>query len=128
MGGCCNRAEGGASGASDLLLFHADPQVRLVELVWDVPAQSSELPPLLHHGVEETEPKEELPPGLWLGEVRGRSEGGGKGRLAEEVPTSSLADLVATFKEIGVRDGIIEVGAKEVGPHSLRRLVGHLHS
>ena len=57
----------GVSGYTDLLLFHADPQVRLVELVGDVPAQGSELPPLLHHGVEEAEPKEELPPGLGLG-------------------------------------------------------------
>ena len=49
-------------------------------------------------------------------------------RCMISLPASSPADLVATLKEVGVRDGVVEVGAKEVGPHSLRRLVGHLHS
>ena len=41
-------------------LLGADPQVRLVELVGDVPSQGSELPPLLHESVEEAEAEQEF--------------------------------------------------------------------
>ena len=62
----------GSEWPTDLLLLHADPEVGLVEFIGNVPAQSSKLSPLLHHGVEEAEPKEKFPPGFGLG-------GGGRG-------------------------------------------------
>ena len=63
-----------------LQLPHADPEVSLVELVGDVPAEGTELPPLLDQSVEEAEAKEELLP-LTLygvGEREGGREGGGE--------------------------------------------------
>lgn len=41
-------------------LSNADTQVRFVELVPNVPAQGTELSPLLHHRMEEAESKQEL--------------------------------------------------------------------
>ena len=82
-----------------LLLLHADPEVGLVELVGYVPAESSKLPPLLHQSVEEAEAEEQLAPGL---------------------------GLVAALKEARIGDGVIEVGAEEVGSEALWRLIGHL--
>jgi len=38
------------------------------------------------------------------------------------------SNLFASFKEGGIRDGIIEERSKQVGTKSLGRLVGHLHS
>ena len=43
-----------------LELPDGDPQVRLVELVGDVPAQRAELAPLLHQGVEEAKAEQQL--------------------------------------------------------------------
>jgi len=43
-----------AHDTADLLLPHADPEVRLIELVWDIPAEGPKLSPLLHYCVEET--------------------------------------------------------------------------
>lgn len=39
----------------DVQLLHADAQIRLVELVWNVPTQWPELPPFLHQRVEEAQ-------------------------------------------------------------------------
>jgi len=64
-----------AHDTADLLLPHADPEVRLIELVWDIPAEGPKLSPLLHYCVEETESKQQLPPGLRLS-MSGRSGGG----------------------------------------------------
>lgn len=83
------------------MLLHADSEVRLVELVRDVPPEWSELSSLLHHGVEETQAIEELAP--WLG-------------------------LVAALEEVRVRDGIIQIGAEDVGTHALWRLICHFHT
>ncbi len=51
-----------------LLLPHANTEVRLIELIRDVPAQSPKLPPLLDQGVEEAQPKQQLLPCLRLKE------------------------------------------------------------
>ena len=84
-----------------LLLLHANSEVRFIELVGDIPPQSAKFPPLLHNGVEETDAKEQLLPG---------------------------SGLVATLEEGRVRDGIVEIGAKEIGTETLGRLIGHLDS
>ena len=84
-----------------LLLSHANPKVRLVELVRNVPTKSTKFPSLLYEGVKETESEEKLPPGI---------------------------RLVAVTKKVWIGDGIIEVGAKEVSPKTFGRLVGHFHS
>lgn len=84
-----------------LLLLHANPEVRFIELVRDIPPQSTKFPPLLHNGMEETDAKEQLLPGL---------------------------GLVASFEEGRVRDGIVEVGPKEIGTKTLGWFVGHLDS
>ena len=55
--------------------------------------------PLLHQGVEEADPEEQLLPDLLFAG-------------AEE--------------EVGVRDGVVEVGAQHVGSQAFGRLVGHL--
>ena len=34
--------------------LHGGREIRLVELIWDVPTDGSKLPPLLHGGVEES--------------------------------------------------------------------------
>lgn len=39
-----------------------------------------------------------------------------------------LSYFVAAFKELGVRNGVIEVGAEKVGPQPFRGLIGHLHT
>ena len=84
-----------------LLLFHTNAEVRLIELVGDVPAQGPKLSSLLHEGVEEAQPKEKLAPG---------------------------AGLVAALKEVEVRYRVGEVGSEEVGTETLGRLVGHLNT
>ena len=88
-------------GSTHLLLFHADPEVTLIKLIWNVPAQWSKFSPLLNQSVKEAQPKQKLPP--WL-------------------------SFIATFKELWVWDGVIEVGAQEVGTQPFRRLIRHLHS
>ena len=84
-----------------LLLPHTDTKVTLVEFIRDVPAQSSKLPPLLHKSMEEAQAEEKLTPDL---------------------------RLVATLKEGGVRDGVVQVGPEEVGPHTFGRFICHLHT
>lgn len=83
------------------MLFHANPEIRFVELVRNVPPQSPKFPPLLDNGVEETQPEEELLPGV---------------------------RLVAAFEEAGVRDGVIEIGTQEVSTESFGWLICHLNS
>ena len=82
-----------------LLLLHTNAEVRLIELVGNVPAQGPKLPSLLYDGVEEAQPKEQLAPGV---------------------------GLVAALEEVRVRYRVVEVGAEEVGTETLGRLVGHL--
>lgn len=41
-------------------LSDTDPQIRLIKLVTDVPAERTELAPLLNHGVEEAQRKQQL--------------------------------------------------------------------
>ena len=53
--------------------LHADPEVGLVEVVGDVPADLSVLAPLLHDGVEEGEDEDER----GEGRVRGHGQGAG---------------------------------------------------
>lgn len=61
----------------------------------------SKVPPLLHQSMKEGETKQELlPNNLFLGGA----------------------------KEGRVTDRVTQVGAQQVGSHSFRRLVGHLHS
>lgn len=83
------------------MLLHANPEVGFVELVWNVPPQSPKLPPLLNNGMEKTQPEEELLPGL---------------------------RLVAAFEEVGVRDGVVEIGTQEVSTESFGWLVCHLNT
>lgn len=47
-----------------LELPHTDTQVRVIEAIWDVPAQRPKLPPLLHQCMEEAEREEQLFPSL----------------------------------------------------------------
>ena len=49
-----------------LQLPDTDPQVSLVVLVRDVPAQGTKLAPLLHQSMEETQPKEQPLPLILL--------------------------------------------------------------
>ena len=49
-----------------LHLSHADAQVRLIELVRNVPSKWSKLAALLHEGVEEAQTKEHLVPATRL--------------------------------------------------------------
>ena len=49
-----------------LHLLHGDSEIRLVELIGDVPAQGTKLPPLLYQGMEETQTKQPLVPALGL--------------------------------------------------------------
>ena len=75
-----------------LQLPQADAQVGLVELVGDVPAEGAELAALLDEGVEEAEAEEEFAP---------------------------RHGLVAVVEEVEVRDGVVHVGADEVGAQAL---------
>ena len=84
-----------------LLLSHADPEVTLIELIWNVPAEGPKLPPLLHQSMEETEPKEQLSPD---------------------------PGFVAPLEECWVRNWVVEVRAEQIGSQTLRRLIGHFHS
>ena len=56
----------GLGGRTYLHLPHTDPQVRLIELIWDVPPEGTKLASLLHQSMEEAEPKEKLLPYLGL--------------------------------------------------------------
>lgn len=84
-----------------LLLPHADAKITLIELIGNVPTQSSKLSPLLYQSVEEAETKEQLAPDH---------------------------GFVTALEEGGVRDGVIEVRTEEVGPKAFRRFICHLHS
>ena len=44
------------------------------------------------------------------------------------VCTVSDSHLVAAFKELGVGNWVIQVGAEKVSSQSFRRLIGHLHT
>ena len=80
-------------------LLNTDPQICLVELVRDIPAQRTELSPLLNGRVEETQPEQQLLKG---------------GRLLTRV------------EELHVADRIGQVGSGQVGFETLGRLVRHL--
>jgi len=59
--------------ATDQHLSHADPEIRLVELVRNVPAERTELATLLHQGVEEAQSEQHLLPSLLLHATRYKS-------------------------------------------------------
>lgn len=86
---------------SYLLLLHADSKVGLIEFIRNIPPKRSELASLLNNGMEEAETKQQFPPLMWL---------------------------VATLEEVGVRNGIIEVGTEEIGTETLGWFISHLHS
>ena len=75
-----------------LELADTDAQIGLVEAVGDVEAERPELAALLDEGVEEAEAEEEFAP---------------------------RHGLVAVVEEVEVRDGVVHVGADEVGAQAL---------
>ena len=80
-------------------LAYTYTQVRVIELVRNVPAQRRKFAPLLNHRMEETQTKQKFPKWLFL---------------------------IAAIEELGIAERIDEVGANNVGPETLGRLVGHL--
>mmetsp|Transcript_5662 Transcript_5662/g.19199 ORF Transcript_5662/g.19199 Transcript_5662/m.19199 type:complete len:711 (+) Transcript_5662:204-2336(+) len=83
-------------------LPHGDLQVGVGELVLDIPAQGPELDALLHEGVEEAQPEEQL--------------------------VELLRPLPRAVEELRVVDGVVEVRLHDVCAEPLGRLVGHLDS
>jgi len=63
-------------------LADADPQVGLVELVGNVPAERTELAALLHERVEEAQPEQHLLPALLLLRARDRASAGLRSALS----------------------------------------------
>ncbi len=82
--------------------LNGDPEIRLIELIRNVPSEGSKLPPLLNEGMEEAEAKEHLVPVLEI--------------------------VLDTVVVVRVRDGVPHEGTEEIGSKTLRSLVRHLHA
>ena len=72
--------------------------------------------------MEEAEAKQQLAPLLGLHGKRAMTD-----NLTHPPVMPLWTHLVATLKECGVGDWVVEVRAKEVGSQSLGRFIGHLY-
>ena len=74
-------------------LAHADALVPVIKAIGDVPAQGAKFAPLLHQGMEEGHPQQQVLEGHWLS---------------------------AALKEVCVGQGLLQVAAPHVASYALQ--------